>query len=179
MIHLNGLSARRCKLALAALAVAAFGASAGAAPGSWDHEANIREAVERLVLLHRKQGSNGVLKFLDACYRTHLLAGTFTQGLESCMAQDYAHSKVLVAIYAKIPRDKLKKVGAPTPAGIAGSMNQRFIKAFTQYNVTVADAEDLKRMFETVGVPIFIKGVFPNEKRLQEQGKAPPTAGKK
>ena len=56
-----------------------------------------------LRLLHKREGSPGVLKFLDACYRTQLLASEFSQGLESCMAQDYMHTQVLAMVYSRIP----------------------------------------------------------------------------
>ena len=79
-----------------------------AAKGDWDHTANIKDAAGRLAALHKREGSPGVLKFLDACYRTHLLASDFTKGLEACMAQDYMHTRVLATIYAKLPVDQRK-----------------------------------------------------------------------
>ncbi len=88
---------------------------AHAAPGKWDHAANIKDAAERLAKLHKREGSTGVLKFLDACYRTHLLASEYTKGLEACMAQDYMHTKVLATIYAKLPPEQLEALARPSP----------------------------------------------------------------
>lgn len=147
---------------------AALGISApvSAAPGNWDHEKNIKDAAERLVKLHRRKGSKGVLTFLEACYRTHTIASDYTKGLEACLAQDYIHTRVLAAIYAKLPPGKLKSLGAPTAPEIAQSLNTRVAQTFMQYKVTVADADDFKRIVDKVGVPIFLKGVFPHVKEL-------------
>jgi hypothetical protein len=117
--------------AVAALLLALSIASAPAvAKESWDHVANIKDAATRLAELHKRQGSQGVLKFLDACYRTQLLGSQFSQGLESCMAQDYMHSKVLAMIYARIPDAARMRMGTPSPEFIADSMKQRFDAAF-------------------------------------------------
>lgn len=132
-----------------------------AVPGNWDHETNIKEAAARLAKLHGRQGSAGVLKFLDACYRTHRIAEDYTQGLEACMAQDYMHTKILASVYSKLPDAELARRGAPTSAFIVSSMNARFVDIFEQYKVTIADAEDFKQIVEKVGVPIFVKGIFP------------------
>jgi hypothetical protein len=155
--------------------LAAF--SAHAAPGNWDHAANIKDAAERLALLHKREGSQGVLKFLDACYRTHLLASEYTKGLEACMAQDYIHTQVLATIYSKLPDDERKKVGAPSPEAMAQGMNQRFVTSFMQYKVTVADAEDFKNLVNKYGFPVFVKAVFPKNPAGAADGAKP--AGEK
>lgn len=149
-----------CAVASAMVAVACAG-TAHAAPGNWDHAANIKDAAKRLVKLHKKEGSPGVLKFLDACYRTHLLASSYTKGLESCLAQDYMHTRVLATIYARLPAEQRKKLGVPSPEKIAGGLNQRFVSAFIQYKVSVTDADDFKSKVDTHGFPLFVKGVFP------------------
>jgi hypothetical protein len=132
-----------------------------AATGNWDHAANIKDAAGRLAKLHKREGSQGVLKFLDACYRTHLLASEFSQGLEACMAQDYMHTQVLATIYAKLPLEQRKKAGVPSPEAMAQGMGQRFVSAFTQYKVAVSEAEEFKKLVDKHGFPVFVKGVFP------------------
>ncbi len=136
-------------------------APAFAEKASWDHVANVKDAADRLAKLHRVEGSKGVLKFLDACYRTHLLASTYTAGLESCMAQDYMHTQVLAQIYARLPPEERAKSGAPSPELIAQGMGQRFMVAFSQYKVSGAEAEAFKKNVDTHGLPIFLKAVFP------------------
>lgn len=161
-----------------------LGSPANAAPGKWDHAANIKDAADRLAKLHKREGSTGVLKFLDACYRTHMLASAYTKGLESCMAQDYMHTKVLATIYAKLPPERLKRLGGPSPQLIADGMNKRFVTAFMQYKVTVADGEDFKVLVDTHGFPAFIKAVFPQgtpgaaEPKSTTPGAADPGLGK-
>ena len=152
------------RLAAAVLTAMLVTGSAFAARGDWDHAANIKDAAVRLAVLHKRAGSQGVLKFLDACYRTHLLASDYTKGLESCMAQDYMHTQVLAMIYSKLPEDERKKLGAPSPELMAKGMNQRFVTSFMQYKVTVADGEDFKKLVDKYGFPVFIKAIFPKEK---------------
>jgi hypothetical protein len=156
---LRNIVHRRC--AVIALLCAALSGPALAAGNGWDHKANIEDAAKRLVKLHKREGSTGVLKFLDACYRTHLLSSTFTAGLESCMAQDLMHTQLLAVIYSRLPPERLKKLGAPSPEVIAKSMNARFVSSFMQYKVTVAEGDEFKRLVNEHGVPIFVKGVFP------------------
>ena len=135
--------------------------SAIAANSDWDHAANIKDAAQRLAVLHKREGSKGVLKFLDACYRTHMLASEFSKGLEACMAQDYMHTQVLATIYSKLPEDQRKRLGAPSPASMAQGMGQRFTAAFSQYKVAGADAEEFKKRVDKYGFPVFVKAVFP------------------
>lgn len=154
---------RRILIAASAALSLAAAAPAYAELGNWDHVANVKDAAGRLAALHRAEGSAGVIKFLDACYRTHLLAETFTQGLESCMAQDYLHTQVLATIYSKLPQEAIDKLHAPSPKEMADGMGKRFVLAFTQYKVSVADAEEFKKLVDKYGFPIFLKAVFPKD----------------
>jgi hypothetical protein len=149
--------------ALFAAGLAALSAVTPAAAGAptWDRVANIKDAAERLALLHRREGSPGVLKFLDACYRTHTLASEFTPGIEACLAQDYMHSQVLVQIYARMPEADRRRLGAPSPELIAKGMGERFVAVFSQYKVPVKEAEDFKKLVDKNGMPLFLKAVFP------------------
>ncbi len=146
-----------------ALMVLALAAPAHAAKPEWNQTANIKEAAGHLAKLHRAQGSQGVLKFLDACYRTHTLASEFNRGLESCMAQDYMHSQVLAVIYARLPEEARNKSNMPSPAFIAKSMGARFSSIFSQYNFTPAASDDFKKSVDKHGFPIFLKAVFPKD----------------
>lgn len=136
----------------------------------WDRAANVKDAAARLGAMHRKGGSVTVLKFLDACYRTHTIATEFTAGLEGCMAQDYMHSQILAMIYARVPDEQRKRIGAPSPQLIADSMAARFQATFAQYKFTAEEAGQLKTLVDDKGMPVFTKIIFPNA------GKAP--AGK-
>ena len=157
----------RTRFAYALLACAGAGIS-GTGPAvakeTWNHVANIKDAATRLAILHRREGSPGVLKFLDACYRTHMLSSAFTEGLEACMAQDYMHSQVLARIYASIPPEERKRLNSPSPELIAAGMGQRFVAAFSQYKVSVKEAENFKRQIDKYGMPVFVSAVFPRVK---------------
>lgn len=157
-------------LQLAAMIVAvvspvlpAHSEAAKAEKPSWDHAANVRDAAGRLAVMHKREGSPGVLKFLDACYRTHLLASDFNQGLEACMAQDYMHSQVLAQMYAKLAPDQRKAMRAPSAEDIARGMGQRFLLAYTQYHVSPAEADAFRKLVDKEAFPVFLKAVFPKE----------------
>ena len=146
---------------------------ASAAKETWDHVANIKDAAKRLGALHQREGSAGVLKFLDACYRTQMLASEYTAGLESCLAQDYMHSQVLAQIYARIPQADRVRMGTPAPEDIARGMGARFVAAFRQYKISTKQAEALKKMIDKDGMPIFLKAVFPPKQNGDDSGDAP------
>jgi hypothetical protein len=165
---------RRIIELLAGMALSVCLAStAYAAKGNWDHAANIKDAAGRLAALHKREGSQGVLKFLDACYRTHLLASDFTKGLEACMAQDYMHTQILATIYSKLPEEERAKLHVPSPEMMAQGMGQRFTTAFQQYKVAVAEANDFKALVDKYGFPVFVKAVFPKDAAKADDAKKP------
>ncbi|MGQ0456999.1 MAG: hypothetical protein ACT4OU_08045 [Hyphomicrobium sp.] len=151
----------RARAALAAT-ILGVGVVPAEAAIDWDRAANIKGAAERLVTLHKRQGSPGVLKFLDACYRTHMLASDFSAGLEACLAQDYMHSNVLASIYARVPPEQRAKNKNPSAEDIAKALGERFVVAFAQYKMKAADVTTFKALVDKHGVPVFVKGVFPN-----------------
>jgi len=164
-------------VALFAMAIVAV-PHVSAAKETWDHVANIKDAAKRLADLHRREGSAGVVKFLDACYRTQMLASEFSAGLESCMAQDYMHSQVLAQIYARIPQEDRVKMGTPAPEDIARGMGARFVAAFSQYKVSIKEANAFKKMVDKDGMPIFLKSVFPPKKPGDPDADATPGGSK-
>ncbi len=90
-----------------------------------------------------------------------MLAEKYTEGLESCMAQDYMLSQVLAVIYSRVPADKLKDMNAPSADIIARSMRGRFQAIFQQYKLTQDQADSLRKAVDDYGMPIFVKAVFP------------------
>ena len=71
------------------------------------------------------------------------------------------HSQVLAQIYARIPQADRVRMGTPAPEDIARGMGQRFVAAFSQYKISVKEAESFKKMVDKNGMPIFLKAVFP------------------
>jgi hypothetical protein len=128
---------------------------------TWDRAANIKQAAERLGVLHRREGTQGVIKFIDACYRTHMLAEAYGQGLEACLAADYMHTRVLAEIYARVPLEERIKNKAPSPELITSTMAVRFGKAYEQYKVPASEADVFKKLVDTHGFPVFVKAIFP------------------
>ena len=43
-------------------------------------------------------------------------------------------------------------------------MGQRFVAAFSQYKMSVKDAEAFKKLVDKNGMPVFVKAVFPPRK---------------
>lgn len=147
--------------AVIALAVPALTASALAQKTTWDRKATITAAAERLVVLHRKEGSVGVLKFLDACYKTHILSIAYNAGVEACLAQDYMHSKILAMIYARVPAERNRSASVPSPELITKGLGQRYAAVFNQYGMGQKEALALQALVEKYGIDIFTNGVLP------------------
>ena len=183
MTRKTAFSHRRVSLLAAVIAVVlpalpAHSEAAKAEKQTWDHAANVRDAAGRLAVLHQREGSPGVLKFLDACYRTHLLASEFNQGLEACMAQDYMHSQVLAQVYARLPAEQRKALRAPSADDISKGMGQRFLLAYSQYRVTPAEADAFKKLVDTEAFPVFLKAVFPKGQTPEDIAADKDKAGK-
>ncbi len=157
----NALVRAGTRLWLAA-ATASLGLSGAHAGVSWDRVANIGDAAVRLVEMHRERGSQGVVKFLDACYKTHTLSSEFKAGLESCLAQDVMYARVLAEIYGRLPEEARARFNAPDAAGIERALSHRFALVMKQYAISDADAQALMRSIVTHGLPIFVKGVMPS-----------------
>jgi hypothetical protein len=158
------------------------GPAAAATSITWDRTANIKEAAERIGLIQRTRGAEAAIKHIDACYRTHGLASAYSAAFEACIAQDYMETKLLTRVYGRLPPERLKKMGAPTADQLAQAMGRRVVAAFGQYKVSTEDAESFRAEVDKVGMPLFLKTVFPNAaaeidalgERFQEPGKAGP-----
>jgi hypothetical protein len=140
-------------------------AAEGAAPSvaiTWDRAANIKEAAERIGLIQRTRGAEAAIKHIDACYRTHGLASAYSAAFEGCIAQDYMETKLLTRIYGRLPPERLRKMGAPTADQLAQAMGRRVVAAFQQYKVSAADATAFQSEVDKVGLPLFLRTVFPN-----------------
>jgi len=160
-------------LVLLGTANASLPAHAAKAKPEWNQIENVKGAAKRLGELQLRQGSEAALKFLEACYKTHMLAEKYTEGLEACMAQDYMLSQLLAVIYAKVPADKLAEMKAPSADVIARAMRGRFQAIFQQYKITQQEADSLKKAVDEHGMPVFIKLVFPNTGKKKEGENAP------
>jgi hypothetical protein len=165
-------------LFLSLVAIAAAGTAAvraeTAEPGkaTWDQPANIRDAAERIAKIQRAKGAQAAIQHIDACYRTHSLASAYSAPFEGCIAQDYLQTKMLTQIYARLPADQLQKLKAPTPDAMAQAMGRRVVAAFSQYNVSVASADEFKVLVDKHGLPVFLKIVFPKTADDAAQGKS-------
>lgn len=154
----------RCGVGFAVMAFAAAIAltmPAVAQKTNWDRPATIKLAAERLVVIHRKEGSVGVLKFLDACYKTHILSIAYNAGVEACLAQDYMHSKILAMIYARLPSGRSKPADLPSPEQITKGLGERYATVFNQYGMGQKEALALQALVEKHGIDIFTNGVLP------------------
>jgi hypothetical protein len=131
-------------------------------PITWDRAANIKEAAERIGLIQRTRGAEAAIKHIDACYRTHGLGSAYSAAFEGCIAQDYMETKLLVRIYGRLQPEQLRRIGAPTADQLAQAMGRRVVAAFSQYKVSAGEADAFKTEVDKVGMPVFLKTVFPN-----------------
>jgi hypothetical protein len=146
------------------LATGCAAALAAAEAPDWDQTANIKDAATRLAEMQRTQGATRAFTFIDACYKTHSLSSTYTKAFEACIAQDYLETQVLALIYARMPAESLKKMGAPTPELLASSMGKRVSEAFAIYKVSNAQVQAFKKIVDEQGFPVFFEALFPNTK---------------
>jgi len=155
-------------------ASAAFAAGDAAETGTsetptWDQVANIRGAAERIGRLHRARGAKAAYELIDNCYRTHSLASTYGEGFEACIAQDYLETRTLIQVYSRMPPETLQKLGVPSPQVLAESMGQRISMAFGQYKKSQDYADNVKKLVDEHGLPVFLGIVFPEAVRAIEE----------
>lgn len=144
------------------LAVLTIAAPAHGAKPAWDQVKNVKESAERLGVLHRKSGANGVLKFLDACYRTHTLSSKYTSAVEGCVAQDVMYSRVLSAVYSRVPLEVRVERALPTAEQIGAALQARVSVVVRQYALLPADMDMLQKLIDDHAMPIVLKVAFPN-----------------
>lgn len=137
---------------------------AAAQSSGWDQVENIKDAATRLAQIQRTQGATQAFAFIDACYRTHSLSSAYTKAFEACIAQDYLETQILTLIYSRMPPETLKRMRAPSPEMLAGTMARRVGAAFAQYNISKERIAEFKRNVDEQGFPLFFKTLFPDSK---------------
>lgn len=135
----------------------------GAHAKTWDHVANIKASAEHLAKLQQAKGALGAFEFIANCYKTHELAEEFGSALEGCLVQDYIHSKITAAVYAKLPPAERERLGIPGPDELVRGMLGRFGGAMAKYKLKEADARKLIADIDKHGVPVFSKMRFPKK----------------
>lgn len=168
--HVAGAAAAAAVLAVAGAGGAwatgeTTGAGASNAEAAWDQVASIRGAAERLGRLHRARGAKAAYELIENCYKTHSLASSYGEGFESCIAQDYLETRTLIQVYSRMPPETLEKLGVPSPQMLADSMGQRVAAAFGQYSKSQAYADNVKKLVDQHGLPVFLAIVFPEAVR--------------
>jgi hypothetical protein len=63
-------------------------------------------------------------------------------------------------------------MGAPTAAALADAMGRRFVAAFAQYKMPATYGNDLKKLVDEHGVPVYLTIVFPEA--IKEMQRMPP-----
>lgn len=139
---------------------------------TWDQAASIRGAAERLGRVHRARGATAAYELIENCYKTHSLASTYGEGFEACIAQDYLETRTLIQVYSRMPPEALQKAGVPSPQQLAESMGTRISTAFTHYRKSQAYADEVKRLVDQHGLPVFLSIVFPEAAQAIENKKA-------
>lgn len=157
-------------------ALATEGAAAdGAFSPTWERSKSIKEASQRIAVMHRAKGPRAVYQFIDACYRTHGLASKYGEALESCFVQDYLETKMLVQIYSQMAPETRSQIGLASPEDLVGAMNGRMAAALKTYELPHEHAEELMRLVDAEGLPVFLAIVFPEalKARQKDQEKKP------
>jgi hypothetical protein len=139
---------------------------------TWDQASSIRGAAERIGRVHRARGAKAAYELVENCYKTHSLASTYGEGFESCIAQDYLETRTLIQVYSRMSPEMLKQSGVPSPQQLADGMGHRISTAFTHYKKSQAYADEVKRLVDLHGLPVFLALVFPEAAQEIENKKA-------
>jgi hypothetical protein len=139
---------------------------------TWDQAASIRGAAERIGRVHRARGATAAYELIENCYKTHSLASTYGEGFESCIAQDYLETRTLIQVYSRMTQEALKQSRVPSPQQLADGMGQRISAAFTHYKKSQAYADEVKRLVDEHGLPVFLAIVFPEAAQEIEKKKS-------
>lgn len=165
-------------LALAALPLAhAVAQDADPAPApntapAWDQVANVRGAAERIGRVHRTGGAKAAYELIENCYKTHSLAEEYGEGFEACIVQDYLETRTLMQVYSRMPPETLQKLGVPTPQVLADNMAKRVSMAFSQYKKSQAFADNVRKLTDEHGLPVFLAIVFPEAVKAHGEQKS-------
>ena len=127
----------------------------------WDQTANIKSSALHLAGLQQAKGALGTYEFIANCYKTHELNSKYGAALEGCLVQDYIHSKVTAAVYAKLPVAERVRMSLPDPHEMVDTMLKRVGGAMGNYKIAEADARKFVAAVEAVGIPAFAKARFP------------------
>jgi hypothetical protein len=71
-----------------------------------------------------------------------------------------------------MPPEVLGNHGIPSPQMLAESMGRRISMAFNQYGKSQAYADNVKRLVDEHGLPVFLAIVFPEAVKALEDQKA-------
>lgn len=136
---------------------------------SWDRPKSIKEAAQRIAVLHRSKGPKAAYQFIDACYRTHGLASNYSEPFESCLVQDYLITKMLVQVYARVPEEARNQLNVASPDVLADAMGQRMAAALKNYGLGASHGEEVQKLTEEHGLPVFLSVVFPEAMQEREK----------
>lgn len=163
------MASRSKALPLATAALLALAAAPLAAKPNWNQSANIKSAAERLAQLQRARGAIGTFQFIDACYRTHSLASSYSEAFEACIVQDYIHSSLTAAVYQRIPKETRERMRSPDPEAIIAAMTRRISQAFAHYKLPPAEARAFLKLVDEQGLKVFGKARFPEADAGQDR----------
>lgn len=142
---------------------------------SWDRAGSIRGAAQRIAILQRTKGPKAAYTLIDNCYRTHVLAETYSEGFENCITQDYLQTKMLIELYSRMTPEALAQLGGASPQMLAETMRRRIGGGLKHYGMPQTHADDLKKLVDQHGLPVFLSIVFPEavqeSMRKQQQDK--------
>jgi len=147
--------------ALLAFGIALNEANAAAPKYDWDRIANVKDAARQIGEIQAAQGVDKAFVFITNCYKTHSLGSTFSKYFEGCIAQDLMLMEALAAIYSRVDPEQLRRTGSPSVPQLQAALNHRLGSAYATYNIPPTEAEALKKIVDTHGMPVFLKIVFP------------------
>jgi len=144
-------------------------AHAAAPTYDWDRVANVKAAAEQIGQIQASQGADKAFVFITNCYKTHGLGSSYSKYFEGCIAQDLMLMEALAAIYSRVDPAVLRRSGSPSVDQLQAALNQRIGGAYATYKIPPTEAQALKKIVDTHGMPVFLKIVFPKAKTAEPQ----------
>lgn len=133
-------------------------------PG-WDRVQTIRQAAQRIAVVHRSKGPAAAYKLIDACYRTHSLADLYTEGMEICIVQDYLQTQMVTRVIERMAPGTLARSGVQSPKELRKIMQIRIGKTLKMFDMPPTFGTEVMKLAEKHGSPVYLAVLFPEALR--------------
>ncbi|MEG6509156.1 hypothetical protein V6C03_09250 [Methyloligella sp. 2.7D] len=125
--------------------------------------ANIQAAAKKIAALQGKEGGEAAVAEVNACYARELKgATTVTPGIEGCMMQDIAVSRLFSAMDDRHTPEERKEKGIPDPQQGLQDMALRIQNMFNHFNMPDGSINQFVALVDEYGMEVYRKTLIAN-----------------